>query len=185
MNNAQYKPTNAVLCFEKFKEAALYFDKVIPLNMGRILGDPIVGDILVGYPESIPSAALSHLIDGVEGNTTIYSHASRIMDVVISKWWREFAIKVSPYANLWVPPLNETRPHNISEEHRKLQQAYLADASIDGEVPIRAAFAAFASCLGIKRFCLALPNNSENEGTQTDPSIMLSHLNLIDASHAE
>lgn len=80
MTNDDYRPSSTVLCFENFKEASLYFDRVLPLNMGRMRGDRDVGDILIGYPEEVPSAALSHLIDGVEGNTVTYSHATRVME---------------------------------------------------------------------------------------------------------
>ena len=69
MPETTYQRSDAVLCFENFKDAALYFDRVLPLNMGRMRGDSDVGDILVGYPEEVPSAALLHLVDGIEGNT--------------------------------------------------------------------------------------------------------------------
>src|SRR5665647_867913 len=86
MANDKYSPSTTAVCFENFKEAALYFDRVLPLNMGRMQGDPDVGDILVGYPESVPSAALSHLVDGVEGNTITYSHATRVIELFGVKW---------------------------------------------------------------------------------------------------
>lgn len=102
MTNDEYCPSSTVLCFENFKEVSLYFDRVLPLNMGRMRGDPDFGDILVGCPEEVPSAALSHLVDAVEGNTATYSHATRIMGLFAEKWG-EFAKKVEPYAALWTP----------------------------------------------------------------------------------
>ena len=99
MANEDYHPSSTVLCFENFKEASVYFDRVLPLNMGRMRGDPNVGDILVGYPEEVPSSALSHLIDGIEGNTVTYSHATRVMEFTAHRWV-EFAKEVEPYARL-------------------------------------------------------------------------------------
>lgn len=45
MSNNEYCPSTTALCFENFKEAALYFEHVLPLNMGRMRGDSEVGDI--------------------------------------------------------------------------------------------------------------------------------------------
>jgi len=184
MPNAQYQPSNAVLCFEKFKEAALYFDRVLPLNMGRMQGDPDVGDILIGYPEAIPSAALSHLIDGVEGDTVTYSHATRVMGLFTEKWI-EFARKVTPYAKLWYPDPRDPLSWDVVDEYRKLQHAYCTDAPSGDALPIRAIFREYASSVGFERFCVSLPTNLEDSNSQCDTSITLSRLNLIDASQAE
>ncbi len=184
MAKDQYQPSSTVLCFENFKEAALYFDRVLPLNMGRMRGDPDVGDILVGYPEEIPSAALSHLIDGVEGDTVTYSHATRVIEFTSDKWV-EFAKKAEPYARLWSSDPRNPDEVELREEYRKLEQAYFADASISGTIPIREAFRDYASSLGLKVFCVMLPPAQVLTGGQRDPSITLSRLNLIDASQAD
>ncbi|WP_148280240.1 hypothetical protein [Rubrivivax gelatinosus] len=177
-----YRRSSAILCFQNFKEAALYFDQVLPLNMGRMQGDPDIGDILVGYPESIPSAALSHLIDGVEGNTVTYSHATRVMEFTADKWV-EFAKKVSPYAQLWAPDPRGEKQHDPQEEHQKLLTAYLSDAHINGGAPIRQALSEYANALGVQNFSVALP--TAVGGNEADPSLMLSNLQLIDAASAD
>jgi len=184
MANDQYSPTTTVVCFENFKEAALYFDRVLPLNMGRMQGDPDVGDILVGYPESIPSAALSHLVDGIEGNTVTYSHATRVMELFGEKWG-EFARKAAPYAKLWFPDPDQGENRNVEDEYRKLQNAYLADANVGEGPSIRQVFHKYAQSLGYDDFSVVLPANKELSGSQSDPSITLSRLNLIDATQAD
>lgn len=185
MTNDDYRPSSTVLCFENFKEASLYFDRVLPLNMGRMRGDPDVGDILIGYPEEVPSAALSHLIDGIEGNTVTYSHATRVMEFTSNRWV-EFAREVEPYARLWSPSPRRCDDDDVLNQYRKLQTAYFTDAAIPGSTPIREAFRRYARGIGFDRFCVAVPSAAtEVGGCQHDPSITLSKLNLIDTSQAE
>lgn len=184
MANDDYRPSSTVLCFESFKEASLYFDHVLPLNMGRMRGDSIVGDILVGYPEEVPSAALSHLIDGIEGNTVTYSHATRVMEFTANRWV-EFAKEVEPYARLWSPDPRRPVDDDLLNQYRKLQESYFADASIPGVTSIREAFRRYAKGIGFDRFCVAVPSATGTDGSQCDPSITLSKLNLVDANQAE
>lgn len=184
MPDEEYLPSTTVLCFENFKESALYFDRVLPLNMGRMQGDPDVGDILVGYPESVPSAALSHLVDGVEGDTVTYSHATRIIELFAVKWV-ELAKKAEAYASLWSPDPRTGETKNVADEYRKLQKAYLANAC-QGEGPsIRQIFHDYATSLGVNKFCVIPPRSEEGPCSQSDLSITLSQLNLIDARCAD
>ncbi|HIC47808.1 MAG TPA: hypothetical protein EYM37_04225 [Methylophaga aminisulfidivorans] len=184
MANNDYRPSSTVLCFENFKEASLYFDRVLPLNMGRMRGDSTLGDILVGYPEEVPSAALSHLIDGVEGNTVTYSHATRVMEFTTNRWV-EFAKEVEPYARLWSLCPERPGDDDIRNQYQKLQEAYFADAPVSGITTIREAFRRYAKSIGFDHFCVAVPSSNGTGGSQFDPSITLSKLNLIDASQAE
>lgn len=184
MLNDEYSPSTTALCFENFKAAALYFERVLPLNMGRMQGDPDVGDILIGYPESVPSAALSHLVDGVEGNTITYSHATRVIELFGVKW-AEFAKKAEPYARLWSLDPRGNGARDVADEYRKLQKAYLADAQQDDHSAIRQIFHDYAASLGFDKFCVVLPSGNYGGSCQSDPSITLSQLNLIDASNAE
>lgn len=184
MANDNYGPSSTILCFENFKEASLYFDRVLPLNMGRMRGDSTVGDILVGYPEEVPSAALSHLIDGIEGNTVTYSHATRIIEFTADRWV-EFAKEVEPYAKLWSSDPRRSDEDDVSNQYRKLQEAYFADASISGITPIREAFRRYAKGIGFDRFSVGVPSATVDGGSQCDPSITLSKLNLVDPSKAE
>ena len=191
MSDQEYLPSSAVLCFENFKESALYFDRVIPINMGRMRGDRDLGDILMGYPETIPSAALSHLLDGVEGDTKTYSHANRVMGIFCNSWIN-LAKQATPYATLWTRGLgaeNEEDPEDeeklIAGQYRKLQKAYLEDARCEGSLSIRQIFRNYAASLGFDRFCVVKPSSDDNNGTQTDQSVTLSQLSLIDTSEAE
>jgi hypothetical protein len=187
MPDQEYLPSSTVLCFENFKQSALYFDRVIPLNMSRMRGDPDVGDILMGYPEEIPSAALSHLIDGVEGNTKTYSHANRVMDVCIEKWGN-LARELTPYARLWTRESEveneEEAEREIKRQYRKLQTAYFENASCEGSLPVRQIFRDYATGMGFDRFCVIGPPSESCSNNQTDQSITLSQLSLIDTSEA-
>ncbi len=184
MAKEDYRPSSTVLCFENFKEASLYFERVLPMNMGRMRGDPSVDDILVGFPEEVPSAVLSHLIDGIEGNTVTYSHATRVLEFTSNRWV-EFAKEVTPYARLWSRDPRRPDEAEVQSQYRKLQDAYFANAAISGITPVREAFRRYAKGLGFDKFSVAVPSASEVDGSQCDSSIILSKLNLVDASQAE
>lgn len=187
MPETTYQRSDAVLCFENFKDAALYFDRVLPLNMGRMRGDPDVGDILVGYPEEVPSAALSHLVDGIEGDTKTYSHATRIMEFTSSRWV-DFARKAEPYARLWAGrpgERDETDKAETLNQYEKLRSAYLANDELAGHPPIRAIFQEYARSLGFEDMCVSVPARTAEVGISADPSLTLSQLKLIDTAAAD
>jgi hypothetical protein len=188
MPDQEYLPSSTVLCFDNFKQSALYFDRVIPINMGRMRGDSNLGDVLMGYPETIPSAVLSHLIDGVEGDTKTYSHATRVMGICANSWV-DLAKQAMPYATLWTRGLQieneEEEEKIIAGQYKKLQRAYLEDACCEGSPSIRQIFRNYAASLGFDRFCVIGPSSEDYSGTQTDQSITLSQLSLIDTSEAE
>ena len=102
-----------------------------------------------------------------------------------SKRWVEFAKEVEPYAKLWSPDPKRPNDDEVRNQYRKLQEAYFADASISGIAPIREAFRRYAKGIGFDRFCVAVPSAAGTGGSQSDPSITLSKLNLVDASQAE
>ena len=186
MKKENYEPTSNVICFDNFKDAALYFDRVLPLNLGRMRGDPVIGDMLVGYPEEVPSRALVHLIDGIVVEKKSYSHADRILGLS-AKIWTDFASSVLPYANPFLSrdKLIEESPSYITDEYNKLLKAYLADATIKGQKPIRELFREYSSRVGFDKFSVIMFNNQGSKGTNSDPSIILSKLSLIDTSNAD
>jgi hypothetical protein len=177
-----YIRTSAILCIDGFKEKSLYFDRVLPLYMGNMRGDKEAGDVLLGYPEEIPSAALSHLIDGVEGNTTNFSHAKRIMGL-FTEGWSNFSKEVSPYVNIYRTSSDNTRFHNSKIEQQEILQAYLTDTRLPNVQPIRTIVSNFAKEIGFDKYSIAIPPSPE--GNQIDPAITLSNINLIDANSAE
>lgn len=186
MQETTYQRADAVLCFENFKDAALYFDRVLPLNMGRMRGDPDVGDILVGYPEEVPSAALSHLVDGIEGNTKTYSHATRIMEFTSARWV-DFARKAEPYARLWAGRPGERDRADREEalnQYERLRSAYLVNAEVPGHPPIRAIFQEYARSLGFEQICVSVPARATAVVAGSDPSLTLSQLKLVDTTTA-
>lgn len=187
MSETTYQRSDAVLCFENFKDAALYFDRVLPLNMGRMRGDPDVGDILVGYPEEVPSAVLSHLVDGIEGNTKTYSHATRIMELTSARWV-DFARKAEPYARLWARnpgKRDETDKAEALNQYEKLRSAYLANEEVPGHLPIRTIFKEYARSLGFEEICVSVPARATAAATSSDPSLTLSQLRLVDTATAD
>ena len=184
MPEIAYQRSDAILCFENFKEAALYFDRVLPLNMGRMRGDPDVGDILVGYPEEVPSAALSHLVDGIEGNSKTFSHATRIMEFTAERWV-EFARKAEPYARLWASHTGERDELTTKLQYEKLRNSYLSNEEVPGHKPIRAIFQEYAQSLGFQHICVAVPANKSQATLNTDPSLTLAQVRLVDAASAD
>jgi hypothetical protein len=186
MSETTYQRSDAVLCFENFKDAALYFDRVLPLNMGRMRGDSGVGDILVGYPEEVPSSALSHLVDGIEGNTKTYSHATRIIEFTSARW-ADFARKAEPYARLWggAGRRDETDQAETLNQYEKLRSSYLANDELPGHQPIRAIFQEYARSLGFEEICVSVPSRTAAVATSADPSLTLSQLKLVDTTTAD
>jgi hypothetical protein len=184
MPDLVYQRADAVLCFENFKEAALYFNRVLPLNMGRMRGDPVVGDILVGFPEEVPSAALSHLVDGIEGNTKTYSHASRIMEFTAERWV-EFARSAEPYARLWASRPGELDASETRSQYERLRSSYLSNEELPGHRPIRAIFHDYARSLGFQDTCVSVPAGRGAAAVSADPSLTLSQLRLVDATSAD
>jgi hypothetical protein len=184
MPDTPYQRADTALCFESFKDAALYFDRVLPLNMGRMRGDSDVGDILVGYPEEVPSTALSHLIDGIEGNSKAYSHASRIIEFTANRWV-DFARKAEPYARLWSPHRSADAELEVQQQYLKLRTSYLANEELPGHLPIRAIFHEYAESLGFKDICVLVPASKAQESANADPSLTLSQLRLVDATQAD
>lgn len=187
MPESTYQHSDAVLCFENFKGAALYFDRVLPLNMGRMRGDSDVGDILIGYPEEVPSTALSHLIDGIEGNTKTFSHATRIMELTSSRW-ADFARKVEPYAHLFVPRpglRDGAEKAEVLNQYEKLRSSYLANDALPGHPPVRAIFQEYARSLGFDEICVSVPFRTAEVATNADPSLILSRLKLVDSAAAD
>lgn len=187
MTDIPYQRADAVLCFENFKDAALYFNRVLPLNMGRMRGDSDVGDILVGYPEEVPSAALSHLVDGIEGDTKTYSHAKRLITFTTGQWV-DFARKAEPYARLWAGEAGRRDDADKEEtlnQYEKLRSSYLANDVIPGCPSIRAIFQQYARSMGFKEICVSLPTRAALVASTTDPGLTLSQLNLIDTTTAD
>jgi len=185
MNELSYQRAKTVVCFESFKSAALYFDRVVPVNLGIVKGDPEYGDILMGYPEWIPSAALAHLIDGMEGDTKSYSHADRIMRI-FSTQWPDFARQVSPYAKLWASNRKGGLPeYEVNQEYQKFQNAYFENSTIVDVKPIRQIVKEYASSVGFRSFCVAVNSENTNQVAHSDIGITLAQLNLIDAQSAD
>lgn len=184
MPELAYQRSDAILCFENFKEASLYFDRVLPLNMGRSRGDPDVGDILVGYPEAVPSAALSHLIDGIEGNNKTYSHAARLFGFITDRWF-DFARKAEPYANLWAERPGAPDELTTKLRFEKLRGAYMSNDKIPGHQPIRTIFHEYAQSFGFRDICVAISADRKKETLSADPSLTLSQLRLVDAASAD
>jgi hypothetical protein len=173
-----YIRSSVILSFGNFKEAALYFDRVLPINLGRMRGDSEVGDVMVGYPEEVPSVALSHLIDGVEGNRKNHSHATRIFEVV-DEHWTDFSKSISPYATL----SGSSEHCDPEKEYQRFLNAYFTDAALPNELPIRSIVTKYANGIGFKDYSVAIPFSGNGE--VSDPAITLSNLNLIDASQAD
>jgi hypothetical protein len=184
MPEIPYQRADVVLCFDGFKDASLYFDRVLPLNMGRMRGDPEVGDILVGYPEEVPSAALSHLVDGIEGNSKTYSHATRIIEFTAERW-ADFARKAQPYASLWASRSGKRDEGEVRLQYEKLRTAYLSNEEVAGHPPVRAIVHDYAKALGFESFCVAVPDGKSSAAANTDPALTLSQLQLVDTAFAD
>lgn len=191
MKFQDYQKYSNAVCTNNFKSAALYFDKVLPLYLGSMRGDSKAKDMMIGFPEEIPSRVLINLIDKKTTEENSYVHADRIFDVVCEVW-TNFAKKISPYGNPFLSEEFHTYTKNDYEKvrllnnYRKIIDAYLNDAKVDGAEPIRKLFKQYAISVGFDNFDV-LQFNTERDISKpfSDPSVTLTNLNLIDTQNSD
>lgn len=164
-----------VVCFEEVKQAALYFDRVLPISFRKMQGTGT--DIEFEFPERIPSRAMINIVfDDNSINESDNQRYTAIGEIVDN--WDVFRKKVSEYNY-------STANSSLNESYKELADAYLENRTHDQYGPIRLHFQDYAKSLGIKNSDILLPSNtSEYELETSDPVLSLSNLNLIDVDRA-
>jgi len=184
----------AVLCFGDLKQAALYFDRVLPISLRRIVG---ADEWLFYFPEEVPVSALMHLVFGQERYSPRPHHDwySRLVvhwDTFRKITWpyikvaaEEAGLDFSERATDRLDPSSIDRHQSLVAD--LLRDAYLRDVTIPSVGPIRSLFADYAHALGLE--CSdALLGSGEPTTTGNDeliPILSLTRIPLIDLANVE
>jgi hypothetical protein len=163
----------SVICFGDLKQAALYFDRVLPIAFRRLAGTGT--DIVANFPEPIPSRALINLVFDQSPSTESerYVQLGRIVD-----GWGEFANRAQRY--------RQTKASSSMEDtYEDLAVAYLQNAALSETETLRRHFADYASALGIQKAAVLLPTRGEaSANDDQDFLIRIVGMELIDTSSA-
>lgn len=174
-----YQPSSATLCFGELKEAAIFFDRVIPFRVFSSKKSPDGGVTLRSHTEYLggnPTAVLQSLISG---NSESY--------VDYPRWFEEkYILFLALSAD--VIGINGHDPFSVLDEssYDKIQEAYLSNSRCLTGEPYRAAVANFAKKHLDEQFSSVLlpaisPKCSYSEAYIT---VTLQGIEFIDASQA-
>jgi len=164
-----------VICFGELKQAALYFDRVLPVAFRRLRGTG--DDVLLYFPEEIPADALSNIVFGAD-DLSQYERGGRVLRFVED--WAAFQRSVRPYRP-WPTPSS-----SVEDDYEDLRTAYLENRNIGGLGSVRRHFHAFAQKVGLEYQDVLLPFSPGAVASSDDtvPVLTLAGLDLIDATHA-
>ena len=164
-----YERTISAISFGDTKAAALYFDRVIPLEF-RVLRGTGSG-LICEIPDPIDAEVLVKLIFGDD------SPKYRIISYLDDYW--------SPLMNRVHPLLKQRKDSQDPDAYAEIKELYLANASGPEFGTVRAAFGEFAQRLGVGSYSVLLPSN-DGEGTfsQAYSSLAATNVPLVDTSKA-
>jgi hypothetical protein len=162
-----------VVCFREVKQAALYFDRVLPIAFRSMAGTG--NDIVTDFPEPVPSRSLVNIVFDKLPQTDAerYSELGRIVDT-----WGSFANRIHGYRKTCVES-------SAVDDYEDLHRAYLEDVRDKDDVPIRAHFREFATKLAVGPLSVLLPTGQgSTEALNEDPIATLAGLSLVDVENA-
>jgi hypothetical protein len=167
---------NTVVCFDNLKQAALLYDKVLPISFQRMAGTGT--DIVFEFPELIPSRAIIDIVfDDPSINELDKSRYNAIGRIVDN--WSLFTNKIRGYEY-------GTTKSSLDESYEKLKLFYLENKTQDELGPIRIHFMKYAKSLGIRSTDILLPSSVgyESQLQEEQLALTLSGIPLIDHSSA-
>lgn len=154
------------ICFGDAKQAALYFDCVLPMNYPTIRSNED-DSLTINLPDGITSEILSALLGaGAE----------------------EWAAQFPRFIDDWVMPFLITRfngiPHGLL--HTRLKQLYLENYTVPGLGSIRRQFANLAHRLGFDYAAIVLPTEEFHSASfeQAYLTVTFNGIPLVDTSRA-
>lgn len=162
-----------VVCFGEIKQAALYFDHVLPVAFKKMTGTGT--DLVIDFPEPVPSRPLINLIfdKNPQSDRERCEELGRIIDT-----WDAFNKQIVSYRQTAVES-------SVVDDYKDLHEAYLQNKIGKDGISIRAHFQKYASKLGIGRLSVLLPTEAECvDFIIEDPIATLSGLSLINAEGA-
>jgi hypothetical protein len=157
----KYMKSKNVISFGNLKQAALFFDKVLPVKFIEGMGWDWI------KPEKVPYEVIQHLVFGGLKNEKKFSLYTRW-----STAWEEYILKSLGGDNLG-------KVFESSEQYyQAMQQLYLYNGRLKNGQPIRLHFADFASRLGIDHASVLIEENKENIFINDDPYLSLCMLDI-------
>lgn len=165
----------AAVCFDNLKQAALYFDRVIPVSLRKAGGTGT--DFEFYFPERIPSRAIINIIfDDESINSTDnqrYTALGKILDS-----WDEFTKSISPFKY-------HTAERSTDESYKLLRAAYLENHSLPNIGTIRSYFQKYAKALGVSNSDVLVPSSQKSVGVESEvQTLSFTGLELIDVNQA-
>jgi hypothetical protein len=157
------------ISFDDTKNAALYFDRVIPIAF-RVLRGTGTG-LVCEIPDEVEAEVLVQLIFGDDApKHKIISY--------LDDYWSPLMRRIQPLVKR---KRNSTDPDAYSE----VKDLYLSDASAPDVDSVRAAFRDFSASLGAQSVSVLLPaNDGSSSFSQTYSSLVLTDLPLINTASA-
>ena len=163
-----------VVCFRDVKNAALYFDRILPVAFRSLRGTGT--DIITEFPEPIPSRALVNVVfdrspRSDDGNLLALAR--------LINSWDSFTKQIRPYRSSRVKSSTE-------DYYEDLYDAYLANSSAPDGTPIRTHFQNYAGKLAMGPLSVLLPSVQKSTGeiSEEDSVATLAGLSLIDVKNA-
>lgn len=163
----------SVVCFRELKDAALLFDRVLPVALKRVQGTGT--DIVFDFSDRVPSRALLSLVYD-DPKLTAQKYPPELWKILDG--WELFSEHVTRYGK-------SCKLSSIGNDYQDLYHSYLSNASLNGSDLIRSHFKKYAQSLGINNADILLPSVIEsNVSDQQDPVITLTGIELINATTA-
>ena len=161
-----YQNSLDVLCLGNFKEAALYFERVIPVQCDSFRHNE--NGPYVTTPEHIPADVASRLIfDSSAPSWKVLEFMDKQWSPFVRKLHSEFSDQISGF--------------NTADYRNLYQNGSIGNNGVD----IRSHFQEFANSLGIKKPCILISDNVQQSDFSTAYlNVSLKGIQLIDAKSA-
>ncbi|HHG4593930.1 TPA: hypothetical protein ACPWFJ_004100 [Pseudomonas aeruginosa] len=165
-----YSDSQNAVCFENLKQAAVYFDHVIPVAFRFMRGQGEGSDVAIEIPEEISGSILVNLVFGFtpNSNTEKWTRLGKFIDT-----WEAFA-----------KAIHQARDR-FSNSYEDVKRIYLDDAPVGTTSSVRAEFRKFTAALGKNYSSVLLPTNTvqENHGSAYT-TLTLARIPFVDTSNA-
>ncbi|GJL76341.1 hypothetical protein [Nitrosomonas sp.] len=165
-----YVGQKSTICVGDLKQAALYFDRVLPLSIQKIKGAYVDGadDLVFWFPEPMVGEDLIYLIFG-----------ENVDDKPILKWGY-----LGRYIRAWKKFLKAMPTFGIDDEsYKKISELYLQDTKLLNGKSVREEFSLIAKDFGFSKSSILLTDESRIEGPYEHPILALPAIKLVDTSN--